>query len=152
MQLDTSLNVNPADTMWVLRVPVCLNAACSVSLDVFSTDWFAEAPNTLPISQYTARLASYDRQARQTVEFLQRRGSGLHVMIGDLNTWEGAAPVCGHHPINAGLHHLRGAGYPDAWPLPHGNAEGFTGMINRKGCGEPEGYAWKRPDYVWSPG
>jgi len=92
VQLDTSLNVNPADTMWVLRVPVCLNAACSVSLDVFSTDWFAEAPNTLPISQYTARLASYDRQARQTVEFLQRRGSGLPVMIGDLNTWEGPPP------------------------------------------------------------
>jgi hypothetical protein len=24
-------------------------------------------------------------------------------------------------------------------------------MLNRRGCGTPEGYAWKRPDYVWSP-
>lgn len=152
VQLDTSLNMNPVDTMWVLRVPVCLDAACSVSLDVFSTHWFADAPSTLPQIQYTARLgASYDRQARQTVDFLQRRGTGLHVLIGDLNTWEAAGPVCGHHPTNAGLTHLRAAGYSDAWPLLHGSAEGFTGMTNRVGCGVPEGNVWKRPDYVWAP-
>ena len=29
VQLDTSLNTNPSDTMWVLRVPVCLDAACT---------------------------------------------------------------------------------------------------------------------------
>ncbi|HVJ27013.1 MAG TPA: hypothetical protein VM493_05695 [Vicinamibacterales bacterium] len=152
VQLDTSLNTNPADTMWVLRVPVCLNAACSVSLDVFSSHWFAAAPTTLPQAEYTARLAaSYDRQARQTVEFLQRRGTGLHVLIGDLNTWEAPGPVCGHYPMNAGLAHLRAAGYSDAWPLLHGSAEGNTGMINRPGCGVPEGNVWKRPDYVWAP-
>ena len=27
---------------------------------------------------------------------------------------------------------------------------GNTGMVNRKGCGEPEGAAWKRIDYAWS--
>ncbi|MBA3642090.1 MAG: hypothetical protein H0W53_23105 [Acidobacteria bacterium] len=152
VQLDTSLNTNSADTMWVLRVPVCLNAECSVSLEVFSSHWFADAPRTLTQTEYTARLAaSYDRQARQTVEFLQRRGTGLHVLIGDLNTWEAAGPVCGHHPTNAGLTHLRAAGYSDAWPLLHGSAEGFTGMTNRAGCGVPEGNVWKRPDYVWAP-
>lgn len=152
VQLDTSLNMNPADTMWVLRVPVCLNAACSVSLDVFSSHWFADAPSSLPQPQYTARLAaSYDRQASQTVEFLRRSGTGLHVLIGDLNTWEASGPVCGSYPTNAGLHHLRAAGYSDAWPLLHGSAEGFTGMMNRRGCGVPEGNAWKRPDYVWAP-
>ena len=152
VQLDTTLNTNPVDTMWVLRVPVCLNAACSVSLDVFSTHWFADASRTLPLTDYTARLAaSYDRQARQTVEFLQRRAAGPHVLVGDLNTWEARGPVCGSTPTNAGLQHLRAAGYFDAWPLLHGDAEGYTGMTNRAGCGVPEGYVWKRPDYVWSP-
>ena len=152
VQLDTSLNLNPVDTMWVLRVPVCLNAECSVSLDVFSAHWFASASNTLPLTQYTARLAaSYDRQSRQTVDFLQRSGTGPHVLIGDLNTWEANGPVCGHYPMNAGLDHLRAAGYSDAWPLLHGSAEGYTGMTNRPGCGVPEGYGWKRPDYAWSP-
>ena len=43
-------------------------------------------------------------------------------------------------------------GYIDAWPLLHGSAEGFTGMTNRAGCGFlGVGYAWKRPDYTWSP-
>lgn len=152
VQLDTSLNSNPADTMWVMRVPVCLNAACSASLDVFSSHWFADAPRTLPQPQYTAHLAaSYDRQARQTVEFLQRRGTGLHVLLGDLNTWEASGPACGSFPTNAGLHHLRAAGYSDAWPLLHGSAEGFTGMTNRPGCGVPEGNVWKRPDYIFAP-
>jgi hypothetical protein len=152
IQLDTSLNTNPADTMWVLRVPVCLNAACSASLDVFSTHWFASAPNTLPLNEYLARMReSYDRQARQTIEFLQRRATGPHVLMGDLNTWEASGPLCGSHPNNAGLYQLRAAGYSDAWPLLHGSADGFTGMLNRPGCGVPEGSAWKRPDYVWAP-
>ena len=38
-QLDTSLNPNPNDTMWVLRTPVCLNAGCTKSMDVFTTHW-----------------------------------------------------------------------------------------------------------------
>src|SRR6186997_2923733 len=31
-QLDTSQNPEPSDTMWVLRVPVCADAACSKSI------------------------------------------------------------------------------------------------------------------------
>jgi hypothetical protein len=34
----------------------------------------------------------------------------------------------------------------------HGDAEGYTGMVNRAGCGRPEGAAWKRIDYAWSHG
>src|SRR4051794_27678694 len=40
VQLDTSLNQNPADTMWVLRRSVCLDAACSASIPVFTAHWF----------------------------------------------------------------------------------------------------------------
>jgi hypothetical protein len=148
IQLDTSLNLNPKDTMWVLRIPVCLDSSCSASINVFTTHWYAEAAATIPMS--TVR-ESYDRQAAQTVAFLQRSSGVPHALIGDLNTWEGTLRVCNEDPTNAGLNRLRDAGYVDAWPLVHGGAEGFTGMVNRPGCGVPEGYVWKRPDYVWSP-
>ena len=153
VQLDTSLNVSPRDTMWVLRRPVCLDASCSASIDVFSAHWYAEGVRTDDMVQYYQTLwESYSRQAMGTVAFLQRAGGAdPHILIGDLNTWEGSVFVCEQEPVNAGLSYLRDAGYLDAWPLLHGGAEGFTGMLNRRGCGTPEGYAWKRPDYVWSP-
>ena len=144
VQLDTSLNPNPVDTMWVLRVPVCLDAACSQSINIFASHWYSSGTN---------KLTSYDKQAAQTVAFLQRAGGSTpHILIGDLNVWDGTAPVCnGENPTNIGLQRLRDAGYLDAWPLLHGTAEGFTGMTNRVGCGSPEGYVYKRPDYTWSP-
>lgn len=153
LQLDTSLNVNPADTMWVLRRPVCLDASCSASINVFSAHWYAEGVRTPDMIQYyETQRASYSRQAMQTVAFLQRAGAAEpHILIGDLNTWEGSTFICEQQPVNVGLSYLRDAAYLDAWPLVHGGAEGFTGMLNRRGCGTPEGYAWKRPDYVWSP-
>ena len=142
-QLDTTLNANAADTMWVLRQPVCLDEACSTSLNVFVSHWFADGASP---------VASYDRQAVGAVAFLQRAGgTAPHVLIGDLNVWDGTVRVCEQDPTNIGLQRLRDAGYADLWPLLRGTAEGFTGMLNRKGCGTPEGYAWKRPDYVWTP-
>jgi exonuclease III len=142
IQLDTSLNTNPADTMWVLRVPVCMNVECTQSINVFSAHWYATG---------TSRTTSYDRQAQQTVAFIQRAGGGTpHVLVGDLNVWEGVA-ACGQNPNPSGLSRLRDAGYIDAWPYVNGSLEGFTGMTNRPGCGTPEGYGWKRIDYAWSP-
>ena len=143
VQLDTSLNTNLADTMWVLRVPVCLDAACSQSMNMFATHWYASGTN---------KRTSYDRQAAQAAAFVQRAGgTAPHILIGDLNVWEGTVKVCGENPTNIGLQRLRDAGYTDAWPLLHGSAEGYTGMTNRAGCGSPVGYGWKRPDYTWSP-
>ncbi len=143
-QLDTTLNPNPADTMWVLRIPVCLDAACAQSMNVFAAHWYSSGTNKIP---------SYDRQAEQTTAFLQSRGgTAPHVLIADLNVWDGSASVCGENPTNIGLQRLRAAGYTDAWPTLHGSAEGFTGMLNRSGCGFlGVGYAWKRADYTWSP-
>jgi hypothetical protein len=142
-QLDTSLNDNPKDTMWVMRVPVCLDQACSASALIAVAHWFApdipEGPTT------------FDRQAEGTVNFLKQAAGEPHVLLGDLNVWESPLPkVCGKIPVGAGLNRLRQAGYTDAWPYLHGNAEGLTGMTNRVGCGVPEGYAWKRIDYAWS--
>lgn len=142
-QLDTTLNTNPADTMWVLRIPVCLDQACSTSIDMFVSHWFGAGPD---------KNTSYDRQAQGTVAFLRETaGTRPHLLIGDLNVWEGTSKVCGQQPVNIGLQRLRSAGYVDAWPLLHGSAEGYTGMTNRRGCGSPVGYAWKRADYTWAP-
>lgn len=141
-QLDTSLNVNPVDTMWVLRVPVCLDEPCSSHVIVFVSHWYGWGTDV---------VLSYDRQAAGTIDFLARTaGTVPHVLVGDLNVWEAPGRVCYQDPMPAGLQRLRDAGYVDAWPLLHGDAEGYTGMINRVGCGSPEGAVWKRPDYTWS--
>src|SRR5262245_47641391 len=142
-QLDTTLNTSPGDTMWVLRRPVCLDAACSRSLLVYVAHWYGTGTNS---------ATSYQRQAQQTVAFLNATSNGLpHVLVGDLNVWEGTSAVCGQNPTNTALPYLRSAGYQDAWSTVHGAAEGYTGMANRAGCGYPEGYAWKRIDYAWTP-
>ncbi len=139
LQLDTSLNPNPVDTMWVLRQAVCLDSACAQNVDVFVAHWMGSDV-----------AGSLDRQGRQTVEFLRTRGgSAPHVFVADLNAWEGV-PTCSQVPDSGGLSHLRAAGYIDAWPAIHGNAEGFTGMLNRA-CGTPVGYPYKRIDYAWTP-
>jgi exonuclease III len=142
VQLDTSLNTNPSDTMWVLGIPVCLDAGCTSSIKVFTAHWHASG---------THKGTMYDRQAAQTVDFLKRAGGAdPHVLLGDLNVWRGV-PVCRQNPNDYGWTRLRDAGYLDAWPLLHGSAEGYTGMTNRAGCGVPTGYTWKRIDYAWSP-
>jgi hypothetical protein len=141
-QLDTSQNPDPNDTMWVVRVPVCADAACSKSILMYAAHWYGTG---------TYKKAMYDKQAQQTVAFMaQTAGSEPHVLTGDLNAWEGTTAQCGQNPINAGVSKVRAAGYIDAWPRIHGTAEGFTGMTNRSGCGLPAGYTWKRIDYAWS--
>jgi hypothetical protein len=143
IQLDTSLNLNPADTMWVVRAPVCANPACTESVIVFATHWLASG------EQWTV---THDRQVRATLDFIALEGDRPHLLIGDLNTYEGAPTSCAPLPNNAILPVLRAAGYADAWPAIHGAADGYTGMANRKGCGAPEGYAFKRIDYAWLKG
>ena len=141
-KLDTSRNINPRDEMWVGRAPVCLNARCSESIDIYVAHWSGTGPDA---------PATFDRQAQDTIAFMQN-SHGRHVLIGDLNVFEGDRPVCNQTPNNSALAFLRAADYLDAWAVTHGSAEGFTGMLNRASCGEPEGYPWKRIDYAWSKG
>jgi hypothetical protein len=142
LQLDTTHNKNPRDTMWVVHGAVCLDARCSGTVDVYTTHWSGTGPQG---------PGTFDRQARQTVEFMST-AAGPHLLIGDLNVWEGDREVCRQRPNNHTLDILRMAGYVDAWPAVHGRAEGYTGMVNRNGCGQPNGYVWKRIDYAWSKG
>ena len=124
-QLDTSLNTSPDDTMWILRVPVCLDAACSQSMPVYVTHWYGTGANG---------ATSYANQARQTVAFLNATSNGLpHILVGDFNVWEGTSNVCNQSPTNNALPNLRSAGYLDAWLTLQGSNEGFTGMANRAG-------------------
>jgi endonuclease/exonuclease/phosphatase family metal-dependent hydrolase len=140
LQLDTSRNRNPRDTMWVARGRVCVTPSCEQSLDVYTTHWSGSGVD---------RLQIYDQQARDTLRFMEA-SVGPRVLVGDLNVFEGNAPVCDQTPNNTTLKLLRSAGYVDAWPAVHRDAEGYTGMVNRAGCGTPEGYVWKRIDYAWS--
>jgi exonuclease III len=141
-QLDTSRNANPKDTMWVVRAPVCVDAACARSIPIYVTHWFATGPHRASIAQ---------QQSEDTVRFMSR-DTGAHVLVGDLNVFESATRVCRQAPNMTALRPLRAAGYLDAWREVHGTREGYTGMVNRPGCGEPEGYPWKRIDYVWLRG
>ncbi|HUS23134.1 MAG TPA: hypothetical protein VMZ66_14115, partial [Aeromicrobium sp.] len=141
-QLDTSLNTTPGDTMWVLRVAVCLDATCAASLPVYVAHWYGTGANG---------PTSYATQAQQTAAFLNATANGQpHVLIGDFNVWEGVAKVCNQSPNNSALPYLRAAGYLDAWTTLQGSNEGFTGMANRAGCGFPDGNTWKRVDYMWT--
>src|SRR3954468_2553696 len=125
LQLDTSQNKSPGDTMWVVRAATCVDASCSRTLDIYTAHWSGTGPQ----GQQTS-----DRQAAQTVQFMS--GSrGPHVLVGDLNVFEGQ-PVCHQQPNNTSLNVLRAAGYVDAWAAVHGTDPGYTGMLNRAGCGQ----------------
>lgn len=141
-QLDTTLNTSPNDTMWVVQAPVCLDAGCTQSMPVYVAHWYGTGAN---------RETTFTRQALQTLAFIAATANGQpHVFGGDLNVFEGPAKVCNQSPNNTALPIVREAGYRDAWTTIHGAGEGYTGMANRSGCGYPQGYAWKRVDYVWT--
>ena len=144
LQLDTSRNENPSDTMWVLKVPVCLNASCSASVLTFTAHWFGRT--VVDADSYGA----YEKQAEQTIEFVDSVPAQPLVLIGDLNVFESSSLVCSQFPLNKPVQMLRDAGFLDAWNAVHGLAEGYTGMWNRPGCGSPEGALWKRLDFAWS--
>ncbi len=143
-QLDTSRNKVPSDTAWVLRAAVCTEATCRRTLLTYVAHWYATGP---------AQQSTYGTQARQTLDFMQATSEGKpHVLIGDLNVWTAPGAICRQTPNGAeALETLAAAKYIDAWRSVHGDQEGFTGMLNRRGCGDPEGSAWKRIDYAWSP-
>ena len=146
LQLDTSRNENPSDTMWVLKVPVCLNASCTASVLTFTAHWFGRT--LIDADSYGA----YERQAEQTIEFVNSVGSQPWVLVGDLNVFEGTTLMCSQFPLNKPVQMMRDAGFIDAWNAVHGLADGNTGMWNRPGCGTPEGNLWKRLDFAWSKG
>jgi len=142
LQLDTSHNTNPKDTAWTLGVAVCADKECHGTIDIYVSHWAGTGASAQD---------TYDSQARDTAKMMSE-SRGPHVLVGDLNVFEGTARICNQNPNNTSLPILRAAGYVDAWATLHPGDAGFTGMTNRAGCGHPEGSTWKRIDYVWSKG
>jgi hypothetical protein len=135
-QLDTSLNPNPKDTAWIIEAPVCLDASCARSVLAFVVHWVGYEP-------------AKDAQARQTVDVMASAREP-HLLIGDFNAFDAEGSNCPPPVPSTQLPMLRAAGYIDAWRRVNGAAEGFTGMVNRSGCGVPNGNVFKRIDYGWS--
>jgi len=141
LQLKTLLYGSATDSHWVVRAPVCVDAICSRSIIVYSAHWATNG------DQYDQ---GFQDQARDTLNFMAQDNGRPHVLIGDLNAYETAGT--GPSSYSPALHLLLDANYVDVWPTVHGDGEGFTGMVNRAGRGQPEGYPYKRIDYVWLQG
>jgi hypothetical protein len=136
--------VNVGGDDWVIGGPVCLDAACSASVPIFSTHWTPPGNAFGPVAQ-------------RTLDVL-RSQPPAHVLLGDLNvyrvdTWNPDVPCTG--PDVAGrvdaIMRMEAAGYADAWKTTQGG-EGWTGMTTRNGCGVPNGNLFKRIDYVYTKG
>jgi hypothetical protein len=127
---------------WVVGGAVCLDAACSSSMPVFSTHWTPPGDAFGPVAQRTIDVLS-----SQPVP---------HVLLGDLNvyridTWNPEVSCTGPNlaaRIEA-IDRMEGARYVDAWKTTQGG-EGWTGMATRAGCGVPNGNLFKRIDYVYT--
>lgn len=137
--------IDAAHDRWVIGGDVCLDAACSSSLPMFSTHWGGST------------VEDYASQAAATVAVL-RRYPEPHLLMGDLNIdqrnqWNpgvrcGGREVPGHARA---LARLSAAGYIDSWAVTQAG-EGWTGMASRRGCGNPAGNLFKRIDYVFTMG
>jgi endonuclease/exonuclease/phosphatase family metal-dependent hydrolase len=141
IKLKTIALRSATDPYWVVRAPVCVDPACSRSIVVYAAHWATNG------DQYDE---SFLDQARDTLNFMAQDNGRPHVLIGDLNAYEKAGT--GPSSYSPALHMLQDANYVDVWPAVHGEEEGFTGMLNRVGYGHPEGYPYKRIDYVWLQG
>jgi endonuclease/exonuclease/phosphatase family metal-dependent hydrolase len=137
------VQIDSAHNRWIVGGDVCLDAACSRSVPIFSTHWGGATDDHFAI------------QARATLEFLERL-TAPHVFMGDLNVfkidqWNPPVPCTGRvHPGGLkALSLIEAAGYRDAWKATQGG-EGFTGMASRRNCGSPAGGLYKRIDYVFA--
>src|SRR4029078_10892213 len=81
-----SLNLNPQDTHWVLRAPVCADAACSRTIIVYAAHWRGDG---------TSEKEIFQRQATATVNFMAQDAGRPHVLVGDLNQYESSVSYHG---------------------------------------------------------
>ena len=141
-KLDTSLSTN-AEPRYIVHAPVCVDATCSDSFDMFAIHAYADGPSAAD---------SMVRQLEQAVAFMDARaGTRPRAVLGDFNVFEETGPPCVGVPAAPRiLDVLRQRGYLDSWRAIHGETPGPTGMTNRFNCGSPVGAPYKRVDYAWS--
>lgn len=137
--------IDPKAHKWVVGGDVCVDAACTATIPMFSAH-FGSAPDD-----------EFPNQAQRAIDFLAGQGAA-RVFMGDLNVykvdaWNPSVPCTG--PDVSGrvrtISMIEGAGYTDAWKATQ-NGEGWTGMASRPGCGAPLGGLFKRIDYVYTVG
>lgn len=130
---------------WLIGGDVCLDAACTATLPIFSVHFGDTTDDLIPA------------QAQRVLDILAAQG-GARLFTGDLNVyktdvWNPKVPCTGED--NPGrmrtITMIEGAGYTDAWKATQ-SSEGWTGMASRAGCGSPTGNLYKRIDYVYSSG
>jgi hypothetical protein len=93
LQLDTSHNTHPKDEMWVVRDRVCMDAEWGSKVGVYVAHWYGTGPQG---------QSTMDGQAADTVRFM--KGSrGPHVLVGDVNVFEGERDICRQKPNNTSL-------------------------------------------------
>ena len=134
------LNIGGQD--WMVGGAVCLDAACSTSVPIFSTHWTPPGDAFGPVAQ-------------RTIDALNSQPAA-HVLLGDLNvyridTWNPEVPCTGSNSAARldAIARMEAAGYEDAWKTTQ-SGEGWTGMATRNGCGVPNGNLYKRIDYVYT--
>ena len=137
--------IDDANNRWVIGGNVCLDAACSTAVPMFSTHWGGRTDDDGP------------RQAQATVAALRDQPQP-HLVMGDLNVfkidqWNPRAPctLADSPGRTRAIAIMEGAGYVDAWKVTQAG-EGWTGMTSRPGCGRPNGNLYKRIDYVFTRG
>lgn len=133
--------IDKPSNRWLIGGNVCLDAACSAAVPIFSTHWGGKTAE------------DYSVQARQVLDFMKTQPEP-HVFMGDLNVWRvdqwnPEVPCAGpdHPERTRAIELVEAAGYTDAWKATQ-TSEGWTGMASRKGCGRPDGNLFKRIDYV----
>jgi endonuclease/exonuclease/phosphatase family metal-dependent hydrolase len=137
--------IDTAHNRWMIGGDVCLDAACSASVPMFSTHFGGTTDDDFPGQADRLLLALHGQQS-------------AHLFMGDLNLfridqWNPEVPCTAKDSpgrVNA-LDIIERAGYTDAWKSLQ-KGEGWTGMASRRGCGSPAGSLYKRIDYVFTKG
>jgi hypothetical protein len=139
------LEIDSKANQWLIGGDVCLDAACTATIPMYSVHFDGSAEEGIP------------NQAQRVIDILGAQ-NGPRLFMGDLNvykidTWNPNVPCTGSD--NSGrvrtISMIEGAGYTDAWKATQ-SSEGWTGMQTRAGCGSPSGNLFKRIDYVYSSG
>jgi hypothetical protein len=130
---------------WLVGGDVCLDAACSSSIPMYSVHFEGSSNSDLPA------------QGEALIGLLRTR-TIPHLFMGDLNAyridrWSPLVPCATPDKPERSkpLELIDAAGYVDAWKKTQ-DGEGWTGMASRPRCGQPAGNVFKRIDYVFTKG
>ena len=81
------VTLDPADTMWVLRTPVCLDALCSDSVMVFTAHWYGSGPSDW------AKSTAYETQAQQTIDAMRSGAEVIYQATFSRDGWRGRVRI-----------------------------------------------------------